>query len=368
METERCKRIVIGMTGPLHGDQRMIRIADALSEPGHRVHIIHRRRSKFGYPGEIDIGGHAFTVSSIHVPFSSGLLFYVSFNLMLFFRLIFRKCDLLYAVDSDTLPAMTGVRLIRTVPLAYDAHEFFPEVPELSGRPMKKMIWDLVTRAGINLSAVRITVGTALARILEIRYGKPFQVIRNVPELTPVASEPIFTDPVILYQGALNKGRMLELLIEAIKKMPGFFCIIAGEGDLSTELRKQASGCDRIRFTGHLSPDELRKLSPRCFAGYNLLDAGDSISYRYSLSNKYFDYMHAGIPSISSALPEYMELNEKYGCGICIPDDLPSLTGILNQWKNDPVLYARLKENAKFAASCNHWNAEKEKLKSLFTA
>lgn len=354
------------MTGPLQGDQRMLRIAGALADTGHTVHIVHRKKSKFGYIGQPGGEKYSFTGTALHVPFRSGMLFYVFYNLGLFCRILFKPCDMLYAVDSDTLPAMIMLRILRFKPLVYDAHEFFSEVPELSGRPIKKYIWNCVTKSGVKLASVCITVGPALAQILEKKYGRPFHVLRNVPELRPSEHDPTFANPVILYQGALNKGRMLEMLIDTIKEMPDFHCIIAGTGDLDAGLRERAAGCDRIRFTGHLAPDELRKLTPRCFAGYNLLDAGESLSYRYSLSNKYFDYMHAGIPSISSALPEYTELNDKWSCGICIPNDMPSLQGILLHWKNNPELYVRLKENTKFAANANHWALEKEKLKELF--
>jgi hypothetical protein len=85
----------------------------------------------------------------------------------------------------------------------------------------------------------------------------------------------------------------------------------------SSQIEIQKSKLTNVAFKGLLSPNELKRISAQCFVGYNLLNA-QSLSYYYSLSNKYFDYVQAGIPSISSHLPEYELLNSEYGCGVCI--------------------------------------------------
>lgn len=348
-------------------DQRMQRISTALSEQGFSVDLYYRDYFKYTSRQKPEMPAvKGIRTFALRPWVSMGIGFYVNYNLLLLLKLLFKHTDMWYAVDTDTIPALAILSILRRKPLIYDAHEYFAEVPELKNKPIKKAIWHACTAFACKQAAVRITVSESLAEALEKRYGKPFECIRNVPVLNRQSFPASPMDkPVILYQGALNRGRKLETLIRAMQHLPEFRCIIAGEGDLSRELRAMAAGATNIEFKGLLTPDELKTLTPKCFAGYNLLDAEDSLSYRYSLSNKYFDYMHAGVPSISSTLPEYLKLNERWKCGVCIGDKENELIQLLQGWKNNPSEYLMLRENAKFAADSENWDTEKLKLGTL---
>lgn len=359
------KKIVIGISGHVFSDQRMKRIGNALSEFGYDVELLYRQHFKYVAVDTKKTAAPEFNTKSYKFPVNSGVLFYLLLNHRYFWSQLFRPADAYYAVDSDTLPAFLLLSIIKGKPLIYDAHEYFCEVPEIKSG-LKKWIWDKVTKMGVKRSRVRFTVGPMLAKELSKRYGKPFGTVRNVPLLSqraiPIKS---FERPSIVYQGALNEGRGLELLIDAMKRLPECDCLIIGEGDLSISLRSQAEGYKNIIFKGLLSPEQLRLITPSCFAGFNLLDASNSLSYYFSLSNKYFDYMHAGIPSISSKLPEYLSLNESCGAGICIGDSVDELVETIRVWLQQPEKYEKLKENAIIASKIYNWEIEKEVLRSL---
>lgn len=359
---DRKEKITIALTGNLLTDQRMQRISAALAESGRGVELYYRNHYKYDKGRKPAYTAPEGILSiALDTPFSKGPAFYLYYNLLLLMRLLFRKTDALYAVDADTLPAMLLLSLLKRKKLIYDAHEFFSEVPELEDSRIKKKIWELITAAGVKRACLCLTVSESLAEELKRKFGKPFAAIRNVPAYDPRPAPPETNQkPLILYQGALNKGRMLEMLINAMRRMPEFRCIIAGEGDLSLMLRHMAAGADNIEFAGLLSPAELKALTPQAFAGFNLLDASGSKSYYFSLSNKYFDYMHAGVPSVSSALPEYLKLNARWGCGVCIEERPEALIYLLRNWKNHPEIYLKLKENAKFAAESENWEREKQ--------
>lgn len=361
------KTLIIGLTGNFLSDQRMQRIAAALDEGAWSPEVYYRAHYKYNKGKALKPISFPYKTQSLNSIFRSGVLFYVSFNVLLFFKLIFKKTSAYYAVDSDTLLAFTLLSKLRSKPLVYDAHEYFAEVPELNGKTLKKKLWHALTQWGVKQAKVCITVGPELAIELQKIYGKPFACVRNVPTLNVETPAPMHDKKTIIYQGALNAGRELELLIDAMKELPDYHCLLVGEGDLSHALRKRAEGYHNIEFAGLLSPADLKKITPNCFAGYNLLDASGSLSYYYSLSNKYFDYMHAALPSISSELPEYLKLNAAWKCGVCIPNSKEDLIDLLNFWKNNPSEYVKLKENTKFAAQENNWNLEKEVLKNLLT-
>jgi glycosyltransferase involved in cell wall biosynthesis len=163
------------------------------------------------------------------------------------------------------------------------------------------------------------TVGLALAQIFQKRYGIPFQVVRNMPfQNSRIPSTPQLlnssTLPIILYQGVLNAGRGLETAIAAMQKIEGAELWLAGEGDLSQELRQLAKDLQvekKVRFLGYLAPNELRSITQHASIGLNLLE-NRGLSYYYSLANKAFDYVQAGVPSIQMNFPEYLALQEEH--------------------------------------------------------
>jgi len=113
-----------------------------------------------------------------------------------------------------------------------------------------------------------------------------------------------------------------------------------------------------------MSPNEIKQYTIDAFVGFNLLDA-KSKSYYYSLSNKYFDYMQAGIPTISSKLPEYEQLNTELNCGICIENSIQELVNTINHLKEDKKAYQLMCKNAILASKIYHWENESKKLLNL---
>lgn len=362
---EKSKIIIFGITGHFATDQRMQRITAVALAKGYRPIVYYRNYLKYGSK-KPEMPTLDIKTIGMNFSFNSGIVFYLSFNLKLFLKLLFKPADKYYAVDSDTLPAFTILSYLKGVPLIYDAHEYFCEVPELRGQNFKKKIWDHVTRMGVRRSVNRITVGKRLADELSKRYSKHFLCLRNVPSNPVAYPENNYSRPTIVYQGALNKGRELELLIEAMKTLSEMDCLIAGEGDLSESLRNKASGLPNVKFLGLLSPNELKRMTPGCFAGFNLLNDEGSLSYHFSLSNKYFDYIHAGVPSVSSFLPEYEELNSTDNCGICIENTAESLVKTMRNWMNHPEDYQKLKENTIIAKERYNWETEKMVLDEVF--
>ena len=90
------------------------------------------------------------------------------------------------------------------------------------------------------------------------------------------------------------------------------------------------------------------------------------MNYRYSLPNKIFDYLQAGIPVIASNLPEVANIITTHKVGVIIKEVSPEL--IANAVKdlfNNEDYYLELKNNSKVAALELCWNKEKLKLENL---
>ena len=215
-----------------------------------------------------------------------------------------------------------------------------------------------------------IAVSETYASAFGKKFNREFSVIRNVPEtieITPEINNPA-PEKFLLYQGVLNEGRGIAEAINAIRHSPYQFTV-AGSGDIEVELKEQVrenGQQDQVRFTGKVAPAALRVLTRQAWVGLNLLE-NKGLSYYYSLANKFFDYVHAGIPQISMDFPEYRHLNEIYEVAILIPDlSERSIRGALHKLE-DADLYERLHHNTVAAARLWHWDEEKKQLLKIIS-
>ncbi len=137
---------------------------------------------------------------------------------------------------------------------------------------------------------------------------------------------------IIIYQGALNLGRGLELMIETMQYLEDSVFIMAGCGDIEKELQKLVSEKglqDKVRFRGRLSPDKLFELTCSADLGISL-EEDRGLNYRYALPNKIFDYIQARVPVLCSDLPEMARIVRTYGVGIATEEKEPEkLAGII---------------------------------------
>ncbi|MCB9080888.1 MAG: glycosyltransferase [Lewinellaceae bacterium] len=354
-------RIICTVTTDLTYDQRMARTATALTEAGYQVRLVGRQ-----LPASVPLKARPYEQTRLSCWFLRGKAFYLEFNLRLCWLLLFSPVDIICAVDLDTLGPACLIGKLRGKKIVYDAHEYFSELPELTNRPFTKRIWEWLAAWCIPLTDRAYTVGPALAEVLQQRYQRPFGVVRNVPlRWSTPAFPPKTPPPILLYQGALNMGRGLEALLEALPLIPDVELWIAGEGDLSAALRQQVQNLgltERVKFLGYLVPEALAKLTPQAWLGINLLE-NRGLNYYLSLANKAFDYIQAGVPALHMDFPEYRNLATTYG-GCVLVDNLDPrrISQVISELRQDPHTYARLQQACLKAAESLHWDKEKESL------
>ncbi|MBK7221131.1 MAG: glycosyltransferase [Saprospiraceae bacterium] len=353
------KKIIICMTSDWKYDQRMQRIFSAL-QVDYQCKILHR-------PKKPKLVNEKLAIEDIRCYFKKGALFYAEFNFRLFVLLMKERADLYYAVDADTLAGVGLAAKLKRIQYVFDSHEWFTEVPELEQKNGVKKIWSAIESWAIPGASLCLTVNESLANLFQLKWQKPFHAILNVPvhSVELPSLEPVF---VIIYQGAVNKGRGLECAIDAMQYLENYTLQIAGDGDLKEELENYIGSLpwkDRIRFLGKLTPDELKSQTKKARYGLNLLD-GKSKNYYYSLANKFFDYWQAGIPSINMDFPEYRRFNDKYNVGLIISElNSKNLANLINYYDHSEE-YAVLRANCLKHRSAFTWEKEAEKLLTLF--
>ncbi|MDD4490366.1 MAG: glycosyltransferase, partial [Paludibacter sp.] len=204
-------RIIISVSNDLSTDQRVMKVATSLSSNGYDV-LLTGRLLKNSLPLTTNIANKRFKFL-----FNKGILFYAGLNTRLFFFLLFKKASIFYANDTDTLPACFLAAKLKNKKLVFDAHELFPEVPELQDRPFIKKCWIKIEDLFFPHLKTTFTVCKSIADYYRLRYNINMQVIRNVPYLKDLSEKKITISgkKIILYQGAVNTGRGLEWVIDA---------------------------------------------------------------------------------------------------------------------------------------------------------
>jgi glycosyltransferase involved in cell wall biosynthesis len=213
-------------------------------------------------------------------------------------------------------------------------------------------------------------------------YGTGFQVIRNVPEVSmPFMDEKqdlrvrlnLPTDKkIIILQGAgINIQRGAEEAVEAMTYLNGAVLLIVGGGDVIDNLKQQVveSGLsNKVIFVAKQPVVSLRKYTAAADLGITL-DKDTNINYRFSLPNKLFDYIQAGIPILASNLPEVRRVIETYQVGRISEDHNPkNIAKHIEEMLSDVDANAQWNVNLEKASKELNWEKEKEKLLRIFRA
>lgn len=370
-----AQRILISVTSDLSTDQRVNRTATTLKEAGYRVLLIGRSLKT-----STELSPKRYRSIRFKLWAEKGPMFYALYNIRLFWFLLWHHADILVSNDLDTLPANFLVAKLKKIPLVYDSHEYFTGVPELINRPKVQRIWKKIESYCLPNVDYAITVNESIARLFKEEYNKDFNVIRNVPLITkPFLREreklrselglPQSKKIIILQGAGINIDRGAEELVESMKYLTDYLLLIVGGGDVIPDLKKMVSEKnlkDYVWFISKQPIEILRKYTAASNLGITL-DKPNNINYKLSLPNKLFDYIHAGIPVLSSDLPELKKIIVGYNIGKICPDhDAKNISILIREMLSSDEQIKIWEDNNAIAARELNWDKEKERLLSIF--
>jgi len=355
-------KLCFTVTNDLVYDQRMIRICTSLQQKGHEVTLIGREGSVS--PGLLP---RTFNQIRLRCLIKSGPLSYAEYNARLFIFLLFRSWDLVCAIDLDTILPCWLASGLKRKKRVYDAHELFCEMKEVVSRPAIYRIWKAIERFTVPRFPDGYTVSLPIAEIFKKEYGVEYPVIRNLSRSNPFP-ESSGNGGFIIYQGAVNEGRSFETLIPAMQwvDLP---LHIYGDGNFLEQAKAMVNllGLEqKIIFKGKMAPDELATMTPRARAGITLFE-NKGLSNYYSMANRFFDYIQAGVPQVCVDFPAYREINELHEVALLVDDLSPKhLAEALNKLIHDEVLYKRLRDHCRSAAAVLNWGVEETALLNFY--
>lgn len=353
------KRIIISVTSDLSTDQRILKVAKSCFSNGYDVLLV-GRRVKSSQPLFLP-----FQFIRMRLLFNSSVLFYIEFNIRLFILLLFKRSTVLLSNDTDTLVANFLASKVCRKTLVFDAHELFPEVPELVNRPKVKYIWQKLEDIIFPHLAHTYTVCDSIAQHYHQKYNIDMQVVRNVPYFrtnkTSIKKIDYPGKKIILYQGALNVGRGLEWVLDAMPFIENAMLVIIGDGDIRQNLQNQTQKLgieNKVSFLGKIEAEKLHEYTTSADIGLCLLEKM-GLSYYYALPNRIFDYLQADVPVLASRFPEMSKIVETYKTGTLIDHYEPLY---LAETINNMLYFPLNTEHFASAASVLCWENEEKVL------
>ncbi|WP_052888716.1 glycosyltransferase [Thermogemmatispora carboxidivorans] len=384
------QHVVMLRFAPALGDARLWRTATALKEAGLQVTIVDVVRSRTSPHEEIHQGIRLkhIVMPAWFIPARFKPWFLVKLlriNILSALHLLREEADIYHSfVEHALLAAYVAARL-RRKPLIFDS----PELP-LSDRAVQRWPRLLAIARRVLGYLVRrsqgvIAVSPPIVSLIEREYGgQRVTLLRNVPPYRQVARTNLLREKlglssetrIALYQGNLQENRGLDLLVRAAPFLePDVVIVMLGAAREPThqKLQKLISELgveQRVKLLPPVPYEELLTWTASADLGLTLLPPDYSLSIRYCLPNKFFEYLMAGLPVLSSQLDVIAELIQAHQLGVVEPSlDPATVAATINRVIHDQEALERMRQHAlEIAHREFNWNREQFHLFELYEA
>ncbi len=283
------------------------------------------------------------------------------------------RCDAFLANDWNSLPIAARAAKETNARLVFDAHEYAPlEYETLDWKLRHSPMITHFLHALAPCIDGSVTVGPGIQKKYKEVFGLDPIVVRNAPERVRVPFHA--TDPGkvrLIHHGGAVRLRKLEDFIEIVCRLDNryqlHYMLIGQDTAYIRELQdlgeKKAPG--RVFFHDPVKPWEVVKeisqydmsicfKKPLCF------------NEKYSLPNKFFDSIAAGLAVLAGPSPEMGAIIRQYGLGLVAPSfDLADVAGSLNTLKAHEIMSMR-KASQRASLDINA-QTELKKLVALFS-
>jgi len=361
----------------------------ALAERGHDVSLVARpdtatpRRDPYAYYGMSRHERFRIEPAPVTGPQFARRTGYLAFALG---RAMGRtRADVLFTRDLGAAALLLRIPPALRAPLVYESHGYAPDVsaelPNLvatAAPASARKLQRLAARERLvwHEAAGYVTITRALAELLVERFGPRDNVavvadgVRLAPDrrlVPPPAGGP----PVVGYAGHLYAWKGVDVLLEAIARVPSVRGLVVGGHDREPDLprvRARAADlgiADRVEFTGLVAPPGVAAHLARAHV-LVLPNLPTAISTRFTSPLKLFEYMAAGRPIVASDLPAIREVLQDGENAILVPaGQADALAAAIERLLAESDYAGRLAHAAFHAAAAFTWERRAARLEAV---
>lgn len=233
-----------------------------------------------------------------------------------------RGVDVVHIHDPELLPAAWALRRRSDVRVIYDAHEYLgrttrtkPWIPSPLRTPTAVVVERMERRLAAGLDAV-----VAVTEDMALDFAEAGMRAVSVANFAPAGRFPATPDvdePVVVYVGALDPSRGLDLMLRAFPMVdvPGARLLLAGPGD-------PGPLPPRVEHLGRVAYDDVPGVLARAAVVWiPLRRTPNNDSGRLT---KVIEAMASGRPLVTSDLVRTAAMVRQAGCGRVVPFDDPA--------------------------------------------
>jgi len=368
-------------------DVRVLREATALRDAGYAVSIVDIEGAN-NQPVKERI--HGLDVRHVLVSNSFLTTRFAHWSLVRAIKILVRSTFHLMSIPADIYHAhdVSGLfpcyiaALLRRKPLILDAHELPLNAMSIQSSWLLKLLPFLITGIMPRCAKV-ITVSSPIAQEIRKRYHRQeISVIRNVPAYQPGLKsnrlrQYLGLNPrtrIALFQGYLKNDRGLENLIKSAQFLEkDIVIVIMGKafGVILTQLEaliEYEGVADRVKIIPPVPYEELLEWTASADIGLILYRPDVSKNIQLCLPNKFFEYLMAGLPVLTSQLDAVADIVKTYGVGQVVSSITPEEIGkAINDMAANCTAYEQMRLNAlEVAQNELCWEKEKQRLLELY--
>lgn len=289
--------------------------------------------------------------------------------------------DIVHANDGNTLVPALALRMLCGSSIVYDAHELWTHRNVRQQRWLAPHVERVIEHVVIRLSDGVVTVSPSIADWMQREFGlreRP-TLVRNIPVFTGVPDPAdgrlraltglAATDKVLAYCGGITTGRGLEETVDALPLLgEDVHLVMLGFGERryvdGLLARATALGVQhRVHEAGAVPGPQV----PQALADADVAVVyvrPICLSYEFSLPNKLFESIHAGLPIVAADLPDTAALVRELGVGEIFDAQTPEeLADAVTSVLAGPTAY---RAAARQAAPGLDWRTEASRLVDLY--
>lgn len=373
------QKIVMLLSNGFRPDPRVFEEAKSLVNNGYKVTILAWDR-ECSFKKEEDTSGvhiERIQIKSYYGRGTHQIFFFLLFWMLVLGKVLFKKLDMIYCHDFDTLPIGYILAKIKRCKIVYDSHESYVEMLDNNVSGIFKVIILSLENFLLRRVDAVITVGEILSKYLKERGAKKVTVVGNWKKLSdylfPIGivekkrKELGIEDKfVIVYIGFLNFDRRILELIDAIENNNDYFLLIGGTGTLEQEIMNRAIGSTNMRWLGYVDNSKIPLYTSASDVVYFAWNE-KSPNSKYISTNKMFEALASGKPMIASDCGENRGIIGRGECGVLLSGY--SKEQILKALNNIKENYQRYSKNALLLAkSFYNWSIAEKRLVSLISS
>lgn len=283
------------------------------------------------------------------------------------------KPKIVHANDLDTLPAAYIASRLIGARLVYDAHELWASAGRDVGSVGQKVMLAIEKFISSRADLVVAVSQLRANRMAELLGIPTPTVVMNTPLYTPFTSLTShkwvqdFPDKrIVLHQGRYVSGRGIPEAVLAAKHLPNDVVLVfRGYGPIENELLALVEKYElegKVVFVPPVPMQELVSYAVGADLGLVLYTPVNENNL-YAAPNKMFEYMMAGVPSVSSDIPYAREILLDNEVGVVFkPGDPVDMAQVICDLLADTDRLAKMKDRCLHLASRFSWEVEMQKL------